>query len=202
VESLQKNAPPFFNRGGVTISNHISYTDILAIASQTPSLFVTSTDMRDTLGLGWLCRLGGSEFVNRKNPGGLRQELARLTQLIQSGKHVVFFPEATSTRGDELKPFKAALFESVRESDAPLWILAIHYRPELVRRLSFAEEDSFLSHAHQTFLLESSSIQLHWLKKMEPEALALQTARDLAKNSHRLIHKALFERTDAINPSL
>ena len=61
------------HRGHLMVANHLSYVDVLVIASLTPSVFVTSVELRNTLLLGQLARLSGSLFVERRKASGLRR---------------------------------------------------------------------------------------------------------------------------------
>ena len=54
------------HQGHLVVSNHLSYVDVLVIASLAPSVFVTSIELRNTLLLGQLARLSGSLFVERR----------------------------------------------------------------------------------------------------------------------------------------
>src|SRR5262245_49689536 len=49
------------------VANHVSDIDILALASVTPMIFITSVELRDLSFLGTLAKLGGAVFVERRN---------------------------------------------------------------------------------------------------------------------------------------
>lgn len=183
---IQRTSPPFAEGfPGMTVANHISYVDILLLASEVPAVFVTSTEVRDSPGLGLICRLAGCAFVDRRSAAGLRREIGGLARLMKQGLHVVVFPEATSTRGEGVLPFKGALFEAVRLARAPLWMVRIDYASSHRSIVSYAGDDEFGSHLMRLMRLESVAAILSWVHR-EPE-VGLQTARELAEFSRQRI---------------
>ncbi len=48
--------------GALVVSNHVSYIDILVIASLAPSVFITSVELGSTPFLGMLARTGRERF--------------------------------------------------------------------------------------------------------------------------------------------
>jgi 1-acyl-sn-glycerol-3-phosphate acyltransferase len=60
--------------GHLVVANHLSYVDVLVIASLAPVVFVTSVELRNTLLLGQLARLSGSLFVERRKASGLKRD--------------------------------------------------------------------------------------------------------------------------------
>ncbi len=113
--------------GRLYVSNHLSYLDILVISSLTPSLYVTSVEMRETFGLGFLARIGGCLFVERRSRLNISQEVSELRQALRNGLNVTVFPEATSTPGLEVLPFKNSLFSSVEGLAIPVAPLCLKY---------------------------------------------------------------------------
>ncbi len=109
------------------VCNHVSYLDVLVIASSHPSLFVTSVEIRDTPFLGGLARLGGCLFVERRSRERLSQEKSEITDALQQGISVTVFPEATSTDGEAVLPFKAALFDCAIQAGVPVVVAHIDY---------------------------------------------------------------------------
>lgn len=173
---------------GMTVANHISYVDVLLIAAARPSVFVTSTDVRDTPGLGFLCRMAGCAFVDRKSAQGLRGEIAALASVVRSGFHVVVFPEATSSRGDSVLPFKAALFEAARLSGRPLRAAVVDYDAESRAHVSYAGDDRFVPHLLELLGRKGTSASVRWIaSEVTPAA---RPARELAAWAHAIISAA------------
>lgn len=115
-------------RGGVLIvANHVSYVDILVLASVMPAAFVTSVELRHTFPLGLLARLGGSLFVERRSPAGLKQEIGEIAQVLADGQSVALFPEGTTTNGTSVRLFKNSLFTAAIDAGAPVQPVCLRY---------------------------------------------------------------------------
>ena len=169
----------------MTVANHISYVDVLLIAAAVPTVFVTSAEVRDTPGLGFLCRMAGCAFVDRRSAHGLRSEISALASVIRSGFHVVVFPEATSSRGDVVLPFKAALFEAARLSGRPLRVAVVDYDAQARAQVSYADNDRFVPHLLQLVGRQGTSASVRWVaKEVTPGA---RPARELADWAHEVI---------------
>ena len=60
------------------IANHLTYVDILVVASLMPSVFITSVELKQTFPLGLFAWLGGCLFVERRSPAGLKREIEEI----------------------------------------------------------------------------------------------------------------------------
>jgi 1-acyl-sn-glycerol-3-phosphate acyltransferase len=204
IQTRFKAAPPWSSSGmrpGMTVSNHISYLDVLVIASQVSTVFVTSTEVRDQPVVGTICRLAGCIFVDRRSARRLRSEIAEVAHLMRHGLHVVVFPEATSTRGDEIRPFRRALFEAARASGMPLWVGRIRY-PEGVRmRVSYAGQDSFLPHLRRLILTHRLEAEWSWLGGISAADLSSKTAAEIAAWAQGLVQSDFFRVDSRLFPA-
>ena len=92
--------------GALLVSNHMSYVDILCLASIYHTQFVTSLEMKETPFLGHIAQAAGCVFVDRKSKNKREKELRDLVETLSSGGLVTIFPEATSTNGDDVLRFR------------------------------------------------------------------------------------------------
>ena len=65
-----------FPDGGVVISNHVSYLDIIVFAALKPCVFVSKAEIAQWPVLGWMTTMAGTVYVNRGH-GGSAAEGAR-----------------------------------------------------------------------------------------------------------------------------
>lgn len=114
-------------KGTLLVSNHLSYLDIIAISSLIPTNFITSTDIERTPLLGQICKLASCIFVDRRSRMNRADELSIISERLQSGENVVIFPEATSTNGEQIIPFKKGLFEAVIQKDLMINSFCVQY---------------------------------------------------------------------------
>jgi 1-acyl-sn-glycerol-3-phosphate acyltransferase len=91
-------------------ANHTGYLDIVALAAVAPVRFVAKAEVRRWPVFGWCARCGGTIFLAR----GERSQLVAVNHALQAvadtGKSVVVFPEATSSDGRQVLPFRSSLF--------------------------------------------------------------------------------------------
>jgi predicted unusual protein kinase regulating ubiquinone biosynthesis (AarF/ABC1/UbiB family) len=57
--------------------------DILVLAAVRPAVFITSVELRNTFPLGMLAWFGGSIFVERRSPAGLKKEIRDIARTLQ-----------------------------------------------------------------------------------------------------------------------
>ncbi len=108
-------------------SNHMSYLDILILSSKMPGCFVTSQEIREVPFLGHLCMLAGCLFVERRNKENIHKEIHELTEALEKGLNVIFFPEATSTNGEQILRFRKPLFQAAINSTQQVLPVCLNY---------------------------------------------------------------------------
>lgn len=115
--------PPFF-----LVSNHLSYVDILVIASQLPCVFVSKAEVATWPVMGRVVRAVGTIFVDRARKGDVPRVLQALERAFAVGRGVVLFPEGTSSAGETVQPFRSPLLELPARSGEPVYAAALRYR--------------------------------------------------------------------------
>ncbi len=74
-----------------------------------------------------MAKLGGSIFVERRSILQLKEEIAEIAKILDAGFNVCFFPEATSSNGTMVLPFKTALLAAVKEGNRNFLPVCIKY---------------------------------------------------------------------------
>ena len=130
------------------VANHISWLDIIAIAATRPATFVAKAPVRRWPVLGRLAALSGTRFLERESLAGLCALVQDLSRLLEQGAAVAVFPEGTSTRGDQVLPFSAALFQCAVSAGAQVQAISLRYGtgagPDPLA--PFVGDTDFLSH--------------------------------------------------------
>jgi len=178
------------------IANHMSYLDVMVIASRLPSLFVTSVEIENTPLLGTVCRAGGSYFVERRNRTKLAQELDSLGQVLKDGVNLVIFPEGTSSDGEGVLPFKKSLFASAVRASTPVLPLCLRYLsangkpldPVTRDALCYYGEMTFFAHFFRFLKLRSARIELLVLDPLDVSSESCR--KELADLAHARISQA------------
>lgn len=98
-------------QGGAVVANHTSWLDILVLNASKRIYFVSKSEVASWPGIGWLARATGTVFIVR-DPARARQQTALFQERLLLGHRLLFFPEGTSTDGQQVLPFKTTLFQA------------------------------------------------------------------------------------------
>ena len=115
---------------GLLVCNHLSYLDILVLASLAPAVFVSKQDVKSWPVIGWFAGLAGTVFVDRERRTRVGQVNAEIQHALDAGALVVLFPEGTSSDGQTVLPFKSSLLEPATQQTHPLSVAWIQYQLE------------------------------------------------------------------------
>lgn len=103
-----EGAPP---RGGfLLVSNHLSYMDVVLLLATCNVVLLSKAEVKHWPVLGLLARTTGTLFVDRTRKTDLPRAIETVEAALARGFGVVVFPEATSSDGTSILPFKPALF--------------------------------------------------------------------------------------------
>ena len=122
--SVQGSVPD----GGLIVSNHLSYLDILCYSSVAPCIFVSKSDVRQWPVFGRLATNGGTIYVDRESKADARRVANLMEDTLKSGVRVVLFPEGTSSDGATVMRFHAPLFESAVQAGVVITPAALLYQ--------------------------------------------------------------------------
>lgn len=100
------------------VANHCSYTDVLAIASLGNIFFTPKSEVRDWPLVGPVVGRFQVLFVDRK-PGQTRRTQQMIFAHLRKGGRICVFPEATTSDGRRLLPFKSSLFSLAEQWEGP-----------------------------------------------------------------------------------
>ena len=183
-------------KGSLIVANHMSYIDIISLASIYKSLYVTSTEMRDTPFLGQIVRAAGCVFVDRKSQNNRERELKDLTRALKAGGLVTIFPEATSTNGESVLKFKHGLFDAPLIAKTTTTPVTINYKSIDADKVSAKNRDNlcwygdmtFFSHFIKFLSLKNIVIEIRFHKPLMPNNFSNKT--ELANKSHEIVSKS------------
>jgi 1-acyl-sn-glycerol-3-phosphate acyltransferase len=118
----------FPEQGGVLVTNHLGYLDVLVLASLGPTVFVSRADVQHWPLIGRLTRWCSTIYIDRTKREQIPAVIGEMKSALATGAQVVFFPEGTSGSGEEVMPFRASLFDVAADGDAPVRVAALSYR--------------------------------------------------------------------------
>lgn len=116
-----------FPAGGVVIANHLSYLDIVVLASLRPCVFVSKAEVAEMPVLGWMTTNSGTVYVERGRGGSAMRASNGMREAMDAGLPVVFFPEGTTANGKKLLKFHTGLIAQALLAKAPMTAAFLKY---------------------------------------------------------------------------
>ncbi len=190
VQEVFRVKPPGREGGKLIVSNHLSYIDVLVIASVYPAVFVTSVEVRDTFFLGQMARLAGSLFVERRDRTRTGVETEKLSLALRQGFNVVLFPEATSSNGDTVLPFRRSFFASAVAAGSDVLMLCMKYTRVNGHPVDAASRDSIYYYGDLVFLPQLLSLLRN--RRILVELRTLEVARHASVSSRDALCERAF----------
>lgn len=125
---------PEHPNGVLVAANHVSWLDIFAMSAVYPSSFIAKQEIKSWPVLGKMGQNAGTVFINRNSRRDIEPINRAVYETLQRGQNVSFFPEARTSSGLGLLPFKAALFQSAIDAGAKVLAVALRYYDETGKR--------------------------------------------------------------------
>ena len=147
---------------GLTVANHVSWLDIIAIGSLQPLTFVSKAEVANWPVMGQLAKGIGTVFIRRGDSvqaGAVCEDMARM---LRQGQRLMLFPEGTTTRGDRVLRFHGKLFQPAQAAGSRIQTLALRYRDEAAGRAPFVGDDQFLPHLLGILALKRIELEIHY----------------------------------------
>jgi 1-acyl-sn-glycerol-3-phosphate acyltransferase len=136
------------------IGNHLSYLDIILVGCKKPGLFVAKKEVRNWPLLGQLAWLAGTIFVDRgkKDAKANRPYIGQIANYLKQGLTILVFPEGTSSNGENVLPFKKAIFSSPILAEIPILPITIRYVSVNKEPFNLENRDLVTWHSDMTFV--------------------------------------------------
>lgn len=158
--------------GGLMISNHQSYLDILVHAAATGMRFTPNSGIRSWFFFGWYVGLSDPIWIDRSSPRKARKTLEEFRTALSEKIVLMIYPEGTTTKGDgPLLPFKSTAFETVLGTDIPIYPILTYYRscPDAGDRcVAWYDDTPFLKHVWGVLGNRRTDVTIHVLPPVHP----------------------------------
>ena len=170
------------------VANHISYLDPIAILPHCPAAPVAKAEVVDWPIVGPIAAALGVVFVTRGDRMARARALRRIYDLLDAGVPVLNFPEGTTTRGNEVKPFWRGSFGVAQRLGVPVVPVAIRYRdPEM----AWCDGATFLPHYLRVASRPRIEVTLSFCAPLPVRTGELP--EDMAARARNVIARALDE---------
>ena len=121
-----EGTPPF-TTPFILVTNHLSYVDVILLASVVPGVFIAKREVRSWPIWGLFASSMRTIFVDRERGRDLLRVAGIIDEALAQGEGVILFPEGTSTDGSEVRPLKPALLEVAASSGHPVHYARLSY---------------------------------------------------------------------------
>lgn len=115
-------------RGGLVVTNHISWLDIVAVNAVRPMRALAKADIAGWPVLGGIIKAAGTVFVDRERLSALPGTVAEIATAMRGGSLVNVYPEGTTWCGRASGRFVPAPFQAAIDGGVPVRPVALRYR--------------------------------------------------------------------------
>jgi 1-acyl-sn-glycerol-3-phosphate acyltransferase len=185
-----KGAPPAAG-GAMLIINHTSWLDVYAVLATVHVRFVAKSEIRSWPLIGALVAGAGTLFMERGRSRQARRTNDLIAAAILEGETVAVFPEGTTSVGDVLLPFHAALLQPAIDAGTVVQPLALRYLDHDGAPTRCTEYVGEITLVESFWRIVGQRVLIIELNLMEPIAAAGRDRRDLARHCEQAIAAAL-----------
>ncbi|MEW6176232.1 MAG: lysophospholipid acyltransferase family protein [Pseudomonadota bacterium] len=172
------------------VANHVSWCDIPLLGMLAPLSFLAKAEVRAWPALGWLAQAAGTLFIRRGGGDAALVNRQLATQLVQ-GRHLLIFPEGTSTDGTDVRTFHPRLFACALEAGCAVQPVAIRYwrngKPDTVA--PFVGDDELPAHLRRLLTSDICDVEIQLLPPIDVMVL---DRKAVAMNAQQAIANALL----------
>jgi 1-acyl-sn-glycerol-3-phosphate acyltransferase len=126
---LHVHGRPAAERPLLLAANHASWIDISAYSAVMPLSFVAKHEVGTWPLIGFFARLQRSVFIDRTRRGATADQADSIGRRLADGDVIVLFPEGTTSDGNQVLPFRSALFGAARTALDEAGLEAVFVQP-------------------------------------------------------------------------
>lgn len=120
---------PAAGRPTLLLSNHISWTDIVAIGSVAPVTFVAKSEISKWPFVSMMANLQKTIFVDRTRRSGTGRTALAMGKHMADGNMIILFAEGQSDIGTHVLPFRSALVGAAQHAIQAAGAQAVNIQP-------------------------------------------------------------------------
>ncbi len=154
-------------------ANHISWLDIVVLGCHVGACFVSKSEVAAWPVLGWLAKQGGTLFIHRGRHESAARIAHEMTERLQSGGRLLFFPEGTTSDGTSVRRFRNRLFQPAVECATPVQAVAIRYRrgSEAVDPVAYLPGVTLVQSAIGVLARPRTIVDIRWGRAVESRGI-------------------------------
>lgn len=158
------------NHHALWVGNHISWLDVAVVGSFSPAFFLSKSEVRSWPLIGRLAAAAGTLFIKRGSgdAGSIKDQIAGF---LQQGISVLFFPEATTTDGKQVKKLHGKLLQAALDTGVqvqPVVMCYVNEAGELDQVIPFIGDMTFGTHLKNVLANGNSTAYIMALDAIDP----------------------------------
>jgi 1-acyl-sn-glycerol-3-phosphate acyltransferase len=175
-------------KGGMIVSNHMGYLDILVHGAIFPIRFTPKIDIKNWPILGWYLGISRPLWIDRRSKQKSIDAFEQIMDTMKHGIPLLVYPEGTSTDGENgILTFKSTPFQAIAESDYPLLPIITYYEPmEDGLPVAWFGDMTLMPHLWRILGYKSINVEVHILHPIKAEG---RSRKELAEYVHNLLEK-------------
>jgi 1-acyl-sn-glycerol-3-phosphate acyltransferase len=169
---------------GLIVANHRSYFDPIVMLIHRHTFPVGKKEVASWPLIGYLCKISGVIFVDRKNSESRQQTCDAIKVVLDKGQSVINFPEGTTHTLPTTIDFNYGSFAMATKLKSAVLPIAIDYK---IKTDAFVDDDTFIPHFIKCFGKRTTEIKMTYL-----EPIYSQDADYLLKSAKNSIDDELL----------
>ena len=152
------------------VANHVSWIDICAMGATSGTAFVAKAEIADSPLIGWLARINRTVFVKREDKMNVAEQINELRDALADNWAVTIFPEATTSDGHSLLPFKTSMLKVLEPPPLGVLVQPVHINyGEVAEDIGWIGEESGKDNAIRILSRRGSfPLVVHFLEPFSP----------------------------------
>lgn len=177
-------------QSSLLVANHISFLDIVVIATSTPARFLSKNTVRYWPIIGFVTASSGNIFIKRNKHSELYKTKKLLSAALLEPRPLAIFPEGTTTLGNKVNNFHSGLFQAAIDANVCIQPVALRYMRdnELDRIAAYIDQDNFVLTLLRIISQPHTEVHLVYCPVVECHNRSRQ---QLASTSHAVITHTL-----------
>jgi 1-acyl-sn-glycerol-3-phosphate acyltransferase len=180
------------DRGGLVVSNHISWLDIVAVNAVQPMRAQAKKELAGWPIIGRLADAAHTVYLDRENLRSLPVAVDELMRAMRGGSMVNVSPEGTTWCGLASGRFRPAMFQAAIDADVPVIPFVLRYRLEDGRDTTapaFIGDETLVTSLKRTARTKGLVLEVHVLEPIEPSTA--RDRRELTKLTEAAVREVL-----------
>lgn len=201
VEAHYHGTPPI---KGVLCCNHVSYLDIFILSANQPMTFVAKKEVSSWPLIGFLSRMGGTLFIDRKRKSEVFALAPQFNPIVDQEVVLVIFPEGTSTGGDRVMPFMSSLLEPAVQNKWPItsaWIGYTLTEGDPANDVCYWRDMTFFPHLLNLLSLKSIRVDVVYNAPLPPGLDRKQLAVEMHAQVENVARERGYLKPQTVTPA-